>query len=268
MWTLNVKSKITMASWFSYEKKYSFVIKKTNKTQCPTDGQLDWDLASCKHRGVNPFFFLFFYIKLWFKVSSLWLATIPTDSVCSPAELSSRVFNLLTPYGSSILKNALAEPRNNSLKVNSTILFFTDWQLSTKSTDISMPHSHLKDILCSDNALFCSSYRVQWAFSYLCPHVFWFEWICEVFSSRGNGFCQCILAAATYYPPHISPSIAKASLVNKNTPVNFLKCPSNSFNHNKSIYITSLHTDQDWAYNFMYKLRVCLGVGVGIHNLL
>lgn len=42
---------------------------------------------------------------------------------CSLAELGSLVFNLHTTYGSSILNNVLIESRNNSLKLNSAVLF-------------------------------------------------------------------------------------------------------------------------------------------------
>lgn len=68
-------------------------------------------------------------------------------SVSSPAELGSLLFNLLTTYGSSILNKDLAESRNDSLKLNSAILFFADWQLSSaNSINIRMSQTHLKDI--------------------------------------------------------------------------------------------------------------------------
>lgn len=61
----------------------------------------------------------------------------------------------------------------------------------------------------------------------------------------------------TYYPSHTCPSLSKASVVSKNIRVNFLKCPSNSFDQNKSIYIISLLAEKDAIpCNFMYKLRV------------
>lgn len=42
--------------------------------------------------------------------------------------------------------------------------------------------------------------------------------------------------------------------LHKNTPVNFLKCPSNSFNQNKSIYITTLLPEKDWGLHFYVQI--------------
>lgn len=96
-------------------------------------------------------------------------------------------------------------------------------------------------------------------FLFIPSYVFWFEWIREVFSSRGNGYCQRILTPPTVLITLHTPAhqYQKASMVNENVQGNFLKYPSNSFDQNKSIYITSCSQGTTVARNFMYKL--CVG---------
>lgn len=95
-------------------------------------------------------------------------------------------------------------------------------------------------------------------FLFIPSYFFWFEWICEVFSSRGNGFCQCILTPPAVLITLQTPAhqYQRLQWLNENVQVNFLKYPSNSFDQNKSIYITSCSQGTTVAGNFMYKLCV------------